>query len=229
MPAAGTGVGRSQSGRLDGLLVPDCNGSRRVSDVRLVVLYSKSRRFAPGGFMRAKFLFPLTALVAVAAGCASEARDQASGSVPQRDLTLVPQTPAVEIASPVETHQLRVQHRTVRPAFSSGPLEPKVSLASVTVPLAALGARSAPVLATPEPVAQPVSTAATSPNDRELLPGKTVTVIPASSTPSTGSDGADDLPATRGRAMVAHGGGGCRGRGRGPGIGSAPAPRPDFR
>jgi hypothetical protein len=171
--------------------------------------------------MRARFLFPLTALVAVAAACASEARDQASGSVPQRDLTLVPQTSAVDIASPVEIHQVRVQPRTVRPAFSSRPFEPKVSLASVTVPV--------PVLATPDPVAQPVSTVATSANDRELLPGKTVTVIPASSTTSTGSDGADELPATQGRTMVAHGGGGCRGRGRGPGIGMAPGPRPDFR
>jgi hypothetical protein len=172
--------------------------------------------------MRTIFLLPLTALVVVVAGCGSEAREQASRSVPQRDLTLVPQTPAVEIASPVETHQLRVQLRTVRPTFSSRPLEPKVSFASVTVP--------APVLAVPEPVAQPVSTAAASANDRELLPGKTVTVIPASNTPSTGSDGTDELPATRGRTMVARGGGGtCRGRGRGPGIGMAPAPRPDFR
>jgi hypothetical protein len=172
--------------------------------------------------MRTIFLFPLTALVAVAAGCGSAGREQATRSVPQRDLTLVRQTPAVEIASPVETHQLRVQHQTVRPAFNSRPLEPKVSFASVTAP--------APVLAVPEPVAQPVSTAAASANDRELLPGKTVTVIPASNTPSTGSDGTDELPATRGRTMVARGGGGtCRGRGRGPGIGMAPAPRPDFR
>jgi hypothetical protein len=171
--------------------------------------------------MRTIFFFPLTALVAIAAGCGSEAREQAGRSVPQRDLTLVPQTPAVEIASPVETHQLRVQQRTVRPAFSSRPLEPKVSFASVTVP--------APVLAIPEPVAQPASTAAASANDRELLPGKTVTVIPVGNTPSTGSDGPDELPAARGRTMVAHGGGGCRGRGRGPGIGIANAPRPDFR
>jgi hypothetical protein len=172
--------------------------------------------------MRTIFLLPLAALVVVVAGCGSEAREQASRSVPQRDLTLVPQTPAVEIASPVETHQLRVQLRTVRPTFSSRPLEPKVSFASVTVP--------APVLAIPEPVAQPASTAAASANDRELLPGKTVTVIPVSNTPSTGSDGTDELPATRGRTMVARGGGGtCRGRGRGPGIGMAPAPRPDFR
>ena len=171
--------------------------------------------------MRTIVLFPLTALVAVAVGCGSVGREQATGSVPQRDLTLVRQTPAVEIASPVETHQLRVQHRTVRPAFGSRSLEPKVSFASVTAP--------APALAVPEPVAQPVSTPANPANDRELLPGKTITVIPASSTPSTGSDGPDELPATRGRTKVAHGGGGCRGRGRGPGIGMAPAPRPDFR
>lgn len=184
--------------------------------------------------MRAKFLFPLTALVAVAAGCGSVGRESAARSVPQRDLTLVPQTPAVEIASPVETHQLRVQQRTVHPVFSSRPLEPKVSFASMTAPVAALGAGSAPVLAVPEPVAQPASTAAASGNDRELLPGKTVTVIPVSNTPSTGSDGPDELPAARGRTMATHGGGGhggggCRGRGRGPGIGIANAPRPDFR
>jgi hypothetical protein len=163
--------------------------------------------------MRAIVLFPLTALVAVAAGCGSAGREQGTRSVPQRDLTLVQQTPAVEIASPVETQHLRVQHRTVRHSQLT------VRLAAVTLP--------APVLAVPELVTQPVSTPATPANDRELLPGKTITVIPASSTPSTGSDGTDELPATRGRTKVAHGGGG--GRGRGPGIGMAPAPRPDFR
>ena len=85
--------------------------------------------------MRAIVLFPLTALVAVAAGCGSGGREQATGSVPQRDLTLVQQTPAVEIASPVETQQLRVQHRTVRHSQLA------VRLAAVTLP--------APVLAIP--------------------------------------------------------------------------------
>ena len=165
--------------------------------------------------MRAVFLFPLMALMAGVAGCGSAGSEQETGSVPQRDLTLVRQTPALEIASPVETQQLRVQHRTVRHSQLA------VRLAAVTLP--------APVLAVPEPVTQPVSTPASPANDRELLPGKTVTVIPASSTPSTGSDGTDELPATRGRTKVAHGGGGCRGRGRGPSIGMAPAPRPDFR
>lgn len=174
--------------------------------------------------MRSIVLLPLTALVAVAAGCGSEVREQAARSSPQRDLTLVAQTPAVEIASPVEMQHLRLQRRTLRhsqwgarlaPAPRSSPLEPKLGLAAVAAP--------APIPAAPEPVAQPAS------NGRELLPGKTVTVIPASNGPSTGSDRTDELPAARGRTMGAHGGGTCRGRGRGPGIGIANAPRPDFR
>ncbi len=171
--------------------------------------------------MRTVFLLPLTALVAVAAGCGSEAREQRR-SVPERDLTLMTHTAYVEIASPVETQVRRA------PARRSS-REPKVRLADFTAPLAALGAGSAPVLAAPEPVTQPASTASTSDNGRELLPGKTVTLIPASSGPSTGSDRTDDLPAARGRPMVSAGGGKCGGRGRGPGIGIAGAPRPDFR
>jgi len=169
--------------------------------------------------MRTSFLFPLMTLVAVAGGCGSVAREQSSGSVPQRDLTLVTQTAGVEIASRVEMQQPRIQRRTARQAPRSS-REPKIILAA---------AMAAPVLAVPEPVAQPASTAAIPANDRELLPGKTITVVPASSGPSTGSDTADEPPPTRDRTMVARGGGTCRGRGRGPGIGMAPAPRPDFR
>jgi hypothetical protein len=140
----------------------------------------------------------------------------------------VPQAPGMEIASAVEIQRLRIQHRTARRSI---PVEPKVKLAAVWAPVAALGAGSAPVLAAPQPVAQPSNTPATPANDRELLPGKTVTVIPASSGPSAGSDRADEpLPApARGGTVVVGGGGTCRGRGRGPGIGMAPAPRPDFR
>jgi hypothetical protein len=169
--------------------------------------------------MRSSFLFPLAAVVALAAGCNSEAREQATGSLPQRDLTLVPQAPQVEIASPVEIQRLRPQHRTVRRSI---PLDAKVRLAAVWTPVA--------VRAAPEPVTQPTSEAATPASDRELLPGRTVTVIPVSSGPATGTDTTNDLPAAEGRTRVARGGGGtCRGRGRGPGIGMAPAPRPDFR
>lgn len=173
--------------------------------------------------MRSIFLLPLAALVAIAAGCGSEAREQATGSVPERDLTLVTQTPEAEIASPVEMQQLRTQGRTARPSprvpvRRSRPLEPTVIHAVLVEP--------APSLAAAEPVAQPASTPA---NDRELLPGKTVTLIPTSSGPSTGRDESDELPAARGRSMVAGGGGRCPRRGRGPGIGIAGAPRPDFR
>ena len=184
--------------------------------------------------MRTDFLAPLTALVAVVAGCGSQAREQAARSVPQRDLTLVTQTAQVEIASPVETQQPQPAAR-LAPARRSSPLEPKVVLASVAAPLATLEAGSAPVLPVANPVAQPAGTASTpekgasSGNGRELLPGKTVTVIPASSGPSTGSDIADEPLPPEGRTMVARGGGTCRGRGRGPGIGIGAAPRPDFR
>jgi hypothetical protein len=170
--------------------------------------------------MRTNILLPLTALVAVVAGCRSEAREPASRPLLQRDLTLVTPTAQVEIASPLELQQVRIHRRTIRQAPRSS-REPKIILAPVAAP--------APVLAVPEPVAQPASTAATPANDRELLPGKTVTVIPASSGPSAGSDRADELPPAEGRTMVARGGGTCRGRGRGPGIGIAGAPRPDFR
>lgn len=171
--------------------------------------------------MRPIFLLPLSALVAVIAGCGSEPTERAARSVPQRDLTLVTQTSEVRFASPVEVQQFRTHRRTSRPsqwaarlapAPRPSPLAPKVRLASV-------------VASAPEPVAQPA--ASTPASDRELLPGKTVTVIPASSGPSIGTDRTDEIPAVEGRTMVARGGGTCRGRGRGPDI--ARAPRPDFR
>lgn len=187
--------------------------------------------------MRTLILLSLTAMVAVAAGCGSQGREQTGRSALQRDLTLAPQAHAMEIASTVELQQLRAQHRTVRPsrqtarsasARSSSRTEPKIILASVAAP--------APALAAAAPVAQPASTAADSPNDRELLPGKTVTVIPASSGPSTGAEGNDEFPTARvgggGSGMGGGGsgmGGGGRCPGRGPDIGIAGVPRPDFR
>jgi hypothetical protein len=175
--------------------------------------------------MRIVFLLPLTA-VAVIAGCGSQGKESGALSAPQRDLTLAAQAPQVEIASPIELRQLQIQPRAVRRlprmvhAVSARRFtEPKVIFASVVKP--------APVLAAPTPVAQPAG-ASEPANDRELLPGKTVTVIPASSGPSAGADGTDEVPAIKGRPMVRGSGGTCRGRGRGPG-GIAGVPRPDFR
>jgi hypothetical protein len=179
--------------------------------------------------MRTIVLLPLSALLSVIVGCGPEGGEQAARSYRQRDLTLVTQTDEVKIASPVETQLVRIQRtarpsrRAARPAAASlaSAIEPKIRLASVTAP--------APVLAAPQPAAQPASTASTPANDRELLPGKTVTLIPASSGPATEPDGTDEPSATQGRTMVARGGGTCRGRGRRPGIGISGAPRPDFR
>jgi hypothetical protein len=168
--------------------------------------------------MRIVFLLPLTAVVAVVAGCGSQGKESGALSAPQRDLTLAASASQVEIASPIELRQVQTQPRAVRRSPRIVRAAPKIILASVATP--------APVLAVPRPVAQPAG-ASEPANDRELLPGKTVTVIPASSGPSAGSDGTDEVPAIKGRPMRG-GGGTCRGRGRGPG-GIAGVPRPDFR
>jgi hypothetical protein len=184
---------------------------------------SEKPLFHLGGFMRTTFLLPLTALCAVATGCGSETAKPA-GSGSQRDLTLMTQTSGVQIASRLETQQLpsppQAIHQTRRVARST---PARRSSPQATVKLAVMPA-TAPV---PEPVVQP-ATAPTPQNDRELLPGKTITLIPASSGSSAGPDETAEFPEVRGRTVVARGGT-CGGRGRGPGIGIATRPRPDFR
>ena len=168
--------------------------------------------------MRNISLLPLATLLAVAAGCGTQVKEQTTSSVPHRDLTLVSQTAGVEVASPLETQRLRTPRRTVQHSRLAGRLAP--------------AAAPAPVVAPPDPVAQPApAPVATTPvSDRELPPGRTVTLIPVSSGPSNGTDQTDEFPTEPGHVVRAHGGGGtCRGggRGRGPDIGMAP--RPDFR
>jgi hypothetical protein len=178
--------------------------------------------------MRYTSLLPFSALLAITMGCGSEPREKPVRSVAKRDLTLVSQTPQLQIASRVETAQLPTR-RTVRlsPAAARPTAvsrfrspEPQVHLASITLP--------AIVVATPQPLPEPTATAAPV-DDRELPPGKTVTLIPASSGPSIDTDRTDELPSIAGAPMAEPGGGRCGGRGRGPGIGIAGAPRPDFR
>jgi hypothetical protein len=162
-------------------------------------------------------LLPLAALTVVVSACGSGAREQRARPLPQRDLTLVTQGAQVEIASPVEMQRVRPQRRTVRLSPSRQPtVRHAMMMEAVPVPAA-------------EPVAPPLSSTPTVANNRELLPGKTVTLIPVSSAPSAGPDETGELPPVRGGVMVGHGGGRCRGGGRGPGIGIATAPRPDFR
>jgi hypothetical protein len=196
-----------------------------VKDPRPFVLSWLVPALDPGGFMRTAFLLPLAAVVAVVAGCDSQGSERAARSVPRRDLTLVEPAHAVGIASPVELQNLRTNYRSARPSQRatrrSRPAEP-------TVMLAAVAAAPAPVVAVPGSAAQPATTPESA-NSRELLPGKTVTLIPASSGPSSGSDWTDELPRAKGATMGVGGGGRCPRRGRGPGIGIAGIPRPDFR
>ncbi|HJR16568.1 MAG TPA: hypothetical protein VJ808_06920 [Gemmatimonadales bacterium] len=176
--------------------------------------------------MRSVPLLQLAILVGAAAGCQPDSSPQ-SGKIPERDLTLVTHISEAKIASPVEIQQPGIDRRAPRSspaarrmARPSGDRKSSVRLAEVVAPV--------PSLAASEPASQPVSPTSST-NDRELPPGKTVTLIPASSGPSPSADRGGDLPRSGGHTMVGRGGGKCGGRGRGPGIGIAGVPRPDFR
>jgi hypothetical protein len=176
--------------------------------------------------MRTIYLLPLTGLVITAMACGSTGVEQATRSIPKRDLTLVTPPRAVETASRVETGMIRAETRTTHysraltrlPKNRVPSAAPKPKLTDQWVPTI--------VPTSPRPPVQEAN-AATPANDRELPPGKTVTLIPASSGPATDAGGTDEGSGSRGRARVAHGGGRCGGRGRGPAV--SPAPRPDFR
>jgi hypothetical protein len=169
--------------------------------------------------MRIEFLLPLAAVVA-ASGCGSERTKQPAPSVPERDLTLqISRSPQVEIASPVELQRIPAEPRTNH-AFRRT-RRPVPGFQPTIVP-ADLKSTTATAL---QPAAEPVAVVSESANPHELPPGKTITIIPASSGPSTASDPADDAPESRTRMGGAVGGGHggtCRGRGRGIGGGSAP-------
>ncbi|HET6837093.1 MAG TPA: hypothetical protein VFH24_03560 [Gemmatimonadales bacterium] len=168
--------------------------------------------------MRPVLLLPL-ALIVVASGCDSQRGREVATAPPARDLALPAQTPRVEIASPVELGRAKASEAR-RPARRA-PRRTRPAASTILPAVLRSGPEALPVnIPRVETVSLP-----TPANDRELPPGKTVTIIPASSGPSTSSDGVDDLPPSEGRPIV-RGGGTCRGRGRGPGIGIATRPRP---
>jgi hypothetical protein len=180
--------------------------------------------------MRAAVLFPLAFVAVALTGCGGdgtnlsgreETASRAAAAALERDLTLsVPQVPATEVASAIELSLPKpapapVHRRYPRP-------RPKPAPSAV--------AESAPA-PTPEPVTVPaVSEALSEPattdevfaGGRELAPGRTVTVIPASSGPSVEADPGDSwLPSGGSRGVLVGGGGTCRRRGEGGGIGIA--------
>ena len=176
--------------------------------------------------MRTVLLLPLTAALAVVAGCGSEGTEQATLSLPERDLTLATQAPKVEIASPVELQKVQTPPRSVRPSGRT----PRRPTATAAKP-AAITAAPAPILAASQPVAERANPTLEPANDRELLPGETVTVLPVSSGPSPApEDWLDERPTARGGDFdIGDIGGRCPRRGRIPDIGIAAIPLPEFR
>jgi hypothetical protein len=153
------------------------------------------------------------------AACGGSTRIQESAtSIPQRDLTLTPATGATtQFASKLElgvpTQEVR-QTRAPR-ASRQGRVTrvPDVPAAQAPTPVAV--AAPAPVTDAPPPPPPP------DPTGRELAPGATITVIPASTSSGSAGGGTDwsEIPAPRegGVVMIGGGHGGrCQGRGRGP-------------
>jgi hypothetical protein len=166
--------------------------------------------------MRTGLLLPLAALViASVAGCGSHEGEE-SAVILQRDLTRVAPAPPLDVASPLELQKPLTSH-SVQPRATTRAIlasrrrknDPKPLPAVLTIP--ATVAAPAPE-AQPTPVEEPRS-------DRELLPGRTVTIIPVSSGPSTAADPGED----EGLRMIQQGHSCPPAR---PGIGIAGRPRP---
>ena len=199
--------------------------------------------------MRNSFLFSLPLTVITVAGCGPQPDAQAARSDLERDLTLVSRPPERAVSSPVGAVASEIELRMARAQQGSGASSHKVVRlrksvrrpARDLVPVAARPVRPTTIerpgiadVVVPKAGGQPVT--AVPADSRELLPGKTVTVIPVSSGPSPSGEGADDIPpaGTRWRGMGGGSGmggsgmgGGCRpGRGTGiPELGGSPRPR----
>jgi hypothetical protein len=170
--------------------------------------------------MRIVMLLPLALAAVAAGGCrtASEGTEQAALGVPQRDLTLQQTAaPEVEIASPVELARAPSERPSTRPRRAHRPAPARHSEPNLP--------EVAPARLTPTPApAQPVATAlaASAPEAADphaLAPGQSVTIIPASSGPTTPADWTDQRPSGRERGVqVGAGGHGGRCRPRGAGM-----------
>ena len=161
--------------------------------------------------MRAVFLLPLA--VVAAAGCGST-KPRQTASVSERDLTLSTSATEAEVASPLELQRpvppetkqvVRHTHRRAAPTFQP------------TIVRAVLRETVAPVPVAATPAAEPVSVVSEAADPHELLPGKTVTIVPASSGPVPTTDNPRDPGEERGGmgGTIGIGGGGCHGRGGG--------------
>jgi hypothetical protein len=182
--------------------------------------------------MRAGSLLSLTVIAAVATACGSEVasvperEETASRTAPpvERDLTRqASAAPAVEVASPVElslsSKPTSKRSQTTRPRPHPRP-KPVPAAAAETHPEPVTAPAVAVVEA--EPIAQPAAEADAASSGRELAPGETVTIIPASNEAAVEADEDDSwLQSERPRGILVGGGGTCRPRKGQRGIGIA--------
>jgi hypothetical protein len=178
---------------------------------------------------------PLALTAALCAACATEASRSSNQetatagasatAAPERDLTLQARTaPEVEVASAVELSRPAPRARQeARPQASP---RPAPVATSDPTPEATPTAEAAAVVAAMSMVEVPAAPApvedAADAGGRELAPGKTVTVIPASSGPSAAPEEPGWEPErSRGTIMMGHPGDRCRPRGGVRGIGIA--------
>jgi hypothetical protein len=169
-------------------------------------------------------LSPLVLAALLAVACGTEGAKPTGSSVPKRDLTLSGQYAQVDVASPIELrrpfHQT-ASHALRRMRQPTQQFEPTIIPAVLNTSSA-----SAPAPLPVKTAAEPAAIVSQPADPHELLPGKTITLIPVSNGPtSDGSRG--DRPRTSidhlGGRVGGHGvhGGGCRGHG-GRGGGSVP-------
>jgi len=150
-------------------------------------------------------------VAACGTGASPAAEETAAGTSLQRDLRLGGYAPpVVEVASAVELGRpepprASTPHRRSVPKPVPAPRDapPKPEATPAPDPVAV-----------PEPVAvaaleMPASAGPAPRNDRELAPGETITLIPASTGPASGGGGEIGLPAEPGRGMWKGGAGNC--------------------
>lgn len=173
--------------------------------------------------MRTVFLLPLALAAAAVAGCgtASEGREQAALRTPRRDLTLRPADAVeTEVASPVELGSTPVQRPTTHRLQRSRRPAPARRPQAIEAGGAPATPAPAPAPAATVPAFLAASTAPQPADPHELAPGQSVTVIPASSGPSTAPEATPDWTDERpsgARPGIAVGGGGSGGGGCRPG------------
>lgn len=169
-----------------------------------------------------RLILLLSLAVLALAGCGTEEPKQ-TASLPARNLALPEQAPEVEVASALELGRPeapQTPRQTRRSARRSQPPAPQVAPAATSPEPTAVTA--VPAIYVPTP------TASVPASDRELPPGKTVTIIPASTGPSPSTGDAGEHAGDTGHTMIIRGGDTCRKRPRGIGIASVPA-HPAFR